>query len=187
MATAPLVPDQIQTVFQTVTATAIGALTPSGQPDPTQVRIEWQPESQPMGGMSDNFVSLRCVEEDEQWNRIRDSSTGPADPELNCTQTFTYIRVWRTYWNFYGTNSFDNARQLRSMLLTDQGTKDSLAGAQLWLVTDIRAPIRFRDRWPGGQWIERTDFEARFNELVTEAPTVPVATSVQVVIEACRS
>jgi len=182
MATTPLIPAQIEPLFQAVTALAVGATLPNGGPDPDQVRLEWQTESQPEAPLSKTVTYLRCVEEDDQYNRVRDSLTGAAS-QGNAPQVNTYIRVWRVYWCFYGPGSFDNARKMRSALLMDQGTHDALMTANLALVTDMRAPLRVPERWSGGQWRERVDFEAAFNELVTEVPIVPVVNGLEVIIE----
>lgn len=179
MATAPLIPRQIEVVFQAI-FTEIGlALT---QPTPgnvfSSVRIGWQTEGQPAEKITDNVVYLRVVEVDDLYNRTRDEKL-----DVNNNKVVTYIRVWQLFIRTCGPNSFDNMRIIKSKLLDDQQTHDYLAGANLYLVTDTEAPRRLVLPFPGGQWQETVDWEARFNERVKESTPVSTVLSTEVIVE----
>lgn len=151
----------------------------------TGVRIGWATSGQPDCLITDDVAFLRCITVDFPINRTRDIAnvTNPADtndPPQTMGQLTTYQRVWRTYWELSGPNSFDRARQLHSGLF-GQVPHDTFAalGLSLYWVTDVAAPVRipiFRD----GQWWERVDFEADFNELVTEFTVIGIGQSVEV-------
>ena len=151
------------------------------------VRIGWQQQGQPAQGIEEDVTYLRCTETDvPAVNRQRDSQilSNPADkntPPQTVIQLFTYMRVWETFWCVYGPNSFDNARKLHSGLFT-QETHDTFAtlGLALYWVPDSSAPRRVPEPRDGGQWWERVDFEARFNELVSEVIVIPLAASVEI-------
>ena len=176
----PLTPNTFQVALQAATLAALGRTPPYSVTDFTFVRVDWQQQGQPTWGIGDDVVLLRGVEEDSEYNRVRDVDT-LADTGTTVTQLTKYTRVWLTHWCLYGPNSFDNARILRSSLFL-QSTHDLLAGSNLYFVTDPAAPVRAPEYF-AGQWWERVDFEARFNEAVYEAPTVPSVASAEIIVE----
>jgi hypothetical protein len=176
VATAPLIPTQIETIFQAVTcsmglnlsfAAPVDGQFPAGPaPNPNfyGVRIGWQQQGQPFCQVNEDVIALRCYEVDDEYNRIRDN------PYLNqptFTEVWNYTRVWEGYWTIYGPNSFDNARLIRSSLFR-QYIHDQFASAELYWIPSPAAPMRIPEL-QDGQWWERVDFKARFNEFVTEA------------------
>jgi hypothetical protein len=176
MATAPLVPTQIETIFQAVTcsmglnlsfAPPVDGQFPAGPaPNPNLygVRIGWQQQGQPFCQVNEDVIALRCYEVDDEYNRIRDL-TYQNTPSF--TETWNYTRIWETAWTVYGPNSFDNARIIRSSLFL-QGIHDQFASAELYWIPSPAAPMRIPEL-QDGQWWERVDFKARFNEFVTES------------------
>jgi hypothetical protein len=179
VAAAPLVPKQIEPLFQALTMTVLGT------DDPSAVRIGWQTQGQPATSVDVDVVYVRCVEDDDDYNRIRDLknvTTFDVDgTEIN-QQIVRYTRVWKCFWVAEGPNSFDNMRQVKSALLTDQATHDTLAQALLFLITDMPTAIRLPEVFPGNQWGERVDFEARFNEQVTEITYYQSVKSAEVIV-----
>jgi hypothetical protein len=131
-------------------------------------------------------VYVRETEVDDQYNRVRDvsyaqSSVGAAPNVVTTTTKITqYTRVWEVFWTVYGPNSFDNARKIRSALF-DRYVHDQFARNQLFLVTDPRAPVRAPE-FHDGQWWERVDFSAKFNEFVTETYSVEMTESVEIIV-----
>jgi hypothetical protein len=74
MATAPLVPAQIETVLQGISINMLGLPAPQSPTDPVYetVRVGWQQEGQPAWKIDEDVTFIRCVEEDDQYNRVRD-------------------------------------------------------------------------------------------------------------------
>lgn len=180
MATAPLIPTQIEAVFQAITLAIPGLALTQSEPGNqfSSVRIGWQTQGQPAESVDENIIYIRCTEDDDAYDKTRDEKiTGAGN------RVVTYVRVWRCIWSIVGPGSFDNARIIRSAVLNDQATHDRLAGAKLYAVTNPSAPQRLVQPFPGNLWQERVDFEVQYNEGVTEAGTVGTVRSTEVVIE----
>lgn len=180
----PLTPDTVQALFQTATIAALQlpyTTDPISPLDPVYglVRIGWQQQGQPTQKITEDITYLRATEEDEDINRTRDFEyVDSGNDTEDVVELTTYTRVWKIFWTIYGPNSFDRARMLRSALLS-YNVHDLLAASNLYLVTSVAAPRRVPEL-RNGQWWERVDFEARFNEGTVEAPLVPTATSVDI-------
>jgi hypothetical protein len=180
----PLVPKQTEIAMQALTIQLLGLPIPVSPTDPaySTVRTGWQTLGQPAPKLPlEDVVFVRCTPVDDQYNRGRDVDPLPND-SLTVGQVSTYIRVWETMWSIYGPNSFDNARKIKSGLFT-QALHDAFAVLNLNLVL-ITDPAEFR-RVPfelGGEWCERVDFEARFNEQVNEVEIVPSVASADVLV-----
>lgn len=198
MASVPLTPDVIQPLMQIVTMMALG-LTPTDPSAASLVRVGWQTQGQPARLISEDVVYIRCVEEDDEYNRIRDQEVADAPPTQVLISSI-YTRVWRTFWTFYGPNSFDHARAVKSFLFSQTG-HDALLGAfgtygqlpfgaggygggtiSVYLVTDVISPRRVPEL-RNGQWWERVDFDCQFNEQVTETEVVNAVASTEIITE----
>ena len=198
MSSIPLAPNVIQPLMQIVTMQALG-IDPADPSAPEIVRVGWQTQGQPAQTIDQDVIYIRCVEEDDEYNRIRDQEITDAPP-ISVLITTIYTRVWRTFWTFYGPNSFDNARIVKSFLLSQEG-HDSLLGANntygqlpvgsggygggqinIYLVTDIPAPRRVPEN-RNGQWWERIDFDCQFNEQVNETEVVNTVASSEIITE----
>ena len=184
----PLTPNTVQTAMQLLTINMLGIPAPTSQNDPaySAVRIGWQQRGQPFNFITDDVAYLRCMTvDDPAVNRQRDSQIVPNpadtnDPPRSVLQLYTYMRVWQTFWEFYGPNSFDRARKVHSALFT-QAVHDTFAalGLSLYWVPDSACPQRV-PYFADGEWWDRMDFEARFNELVSETVVLPLAASVEI-------
>lgn len=172
----PLTPVAVNVIIQEMTISVLGL--PANAFD--QVRVDWQTQGQPFQGIADDICYLRSVEEDDEYNRVRDLETVFNDDDT-VTVITSYTRIWRTFWTLYGPNSFDRARMLRSALFKDV-SHDALAKYSLYLVTDPAAPIRVPE-YEDGQWWERVDFSAQFNEAVVEPETTGFIKSVEVIVQ----
>ena len=171
----PLTPATIDSLLQTATIAMGMSLTNPGGNTAYGVRIGWQTQGQPAQLITDDVVYLRALEVDDPYNRIKDRySDGFGN------QVTEYTRVWEVYWTVYGPNSFDNARILRTRLF-DQDIHDALAQSALYFVTDPRAPVRNVEE-KDGQWWERCDFSARFNEFTVETAPEDYALSTEIVV-----
>jgi hypothetical protein len=95
------------------------------------------------------------------------------------TNTDVFTRRWRVYWTFYGPNSLDNARAVRSALITIQQFADLFAVSNLYVDPSIEEPHRVPENFQG-EWWERVDLVAEFNEQVTETFTTGTIGSVEI-------
>lgn len=165
MADTILTIDDLNKLFQGVT---LGILYPSALTSYYNVRISYQPQGQPAWLITEDVVSLFCLEVDDPYNRNRDQDIEDVDDEAQINTAYTTII--NVQWVFYGPNSYSNARLVLDKLFT-QTTHDTLADNNLYMLKDgatiRRAPELFQ-----GQWWERTDLNVRFNELVIRQDTV---------------
>lgn len=176
-----LTPQILSTLLQTLTCQMLGL-------DPAQdalcyakVRLDWPTSGQPGWKVGDDVCFLQVTEEDDAYNRLRDRRVSPSNA-TSVVSRDTFTRVWRVSWSFYGPNSFDQARLVKSALLTLDFPAEQLAQANLYLVTDFPATTRAPEKFQG-QWWERTDLSVKLNELVEETLTVPTISSVEVILE----
>ena len=142
----------------------------------SDVRIGWQTGGQPGWKIDEDKAFVRAVPIDDEYNRTRDIKYATNDI-ASVKQSTTYHRVWQVFWTFYGPNSLDQARKVRSGLLNG-----SIQIGNLKLIPDIAEPIRAPENYEG-QWWERVDMDATFNELVTEDLTVPTVAFSEIIIE----
>ena len=170
----------INTLLQVLTCQMLGIDPSIDLTAYSKVRLDWPTGGAPGWGIGDDVAFIRTTEEDDVYNRLRDRVIGPLNSTvLNSTDTYT--RVWRVSYSFYGPNSFDNARLLKSSLLSLDFAHDTLANANLYLVTDIPATTRNPEKYQG-QWWERCDLSVKLNELITETLTVSSIQSAEVLL-----
>ena len=143
------------------------------------VRQGWQQVGQPAWNIAADICVVRCEPLDTEYGRVRDSVQTLSDTTAVFTDTYT--RAWRVYWTFYGPNSTDRARAVRSALVTIQQFADLLASAGWYVNPSIPMPSRVPELFQG-QWWPRTDMYADFNEQVTETYTTGVVEQVPVSI-----
>jgi len=155
--------------------------------DPTSsaVRLSWPTAGAPFQSVQDDVCYIQCLLEDEPYDKIRDltsaAATDPSAPYL--VETWTYTRAWNIRWIFYGPNSLDNARALKSGLFQDYFA-DLLNAEQLFPVSEyqqaVRVPELLREN---AQWIERVDFKCCMYEFVTETLNQQTVISVETILE----
>lgn len=143
----------------------------------TRVRLSWQTEGAPAYGISDDVLFIRCTEEGTDYIVRDEVISSITDTYINKQRVYT--RVWNVFFRARGPNSFDSIRLIKSMLLEDF-SHDTLALSNLYLVTAMGTPVRAPELFEG-QWWEQVDFNAQFNEQVTETINVPRVTSVELI------
>ncbi len=162
-------------VIQAVTSQALG-ITIAPQ---EKVRVAWQVQGQPFEDVNTDICYVFMVERgglyDEQRNETRSVQSST---QVLLTQTYT--RIWECSWHFYGPNSFDNARLVRSAMFTDY-FRFQLQSFNLFAVVPFDAPIRIPEVI-NGQWFNRSDMRGRFYEQVTETRAVNAVASVEIVL-----
>lgn len=173
----------VDTVNNTITVTntpTVNGVVAASVTDPNayyKVRIGWQIEGQPGPPISEDTVTITCYPIDTDYGRMRDViGTVSGNTIIN---TDVYTRAWRTHWTFYGPNALDNARAVRSALITIQFVTDYLSNVNLYVNPSIEEPKRVPENFQG-RWWERLDLDVEFNEQVTETFTVGTVGSVEV-------
>jgi hypothetical protein len=174
----PLTPSSLGVILQPLVCQMLGIDVSTDPLAYSKVRLGWQTLGQPGWGVSDDVCTIQATEEDDKYNRIRDLEYTAAS-STSFTKTFIYTRVWRVAFSFYGPTGFDNARTLKSALLSTDAIRYALAASALYVVSDMPATVRAPELFQG-QWWERSDFSVRMNEQVTETQTVSAIASVEV-------
>ncbi len=145
-----------------------------------KVKVSYQTTGQPAWKITDDIVSFFCREVDNPYNRQRDIEIKSWD-ETKVAEEVSYQRTWQVSWTLYGPNSFDNARKIKSGLFL-QEHHDTLAVSNVYLVTDSPStPLRVPELFQG-QWWERVDFSALFNEGVIESTEEQYVISSEVIV-----
>jgi hypothetical protein len=170
---------QINILLQALTCGMISI----NPPDPSQVRIDWPTEGQPVADSpSEDVCYLRAVIIDDSYDKLRDLARTNQEPSPTPVQyTWNYTRVWSISWILYGPASLARSTALRSALFMDYFT-DQLSLSNLFPNPDNQAPTRVPEL-ANAQWWERSDFSCEMNEFVTETISVPAVQSVPVTVQ----
>lgn len=178
MADTVLTAIQIEDFFQTNTTRMLG-LDPDDPANQKRVRVAWPAVGAPAWKREQDVTFLQVDYSDEQITRQMDVEYSAIDDD-NANRAMSYTRVLLVSWIFYGPASFGDADLIRSSLFKP-AYKEALAVLNMALVTDVPMPKRMPELF-GGQWWERTNFQARFNERVTREAEVPYLQSAEVTI-----
>ena len=160
---------QIESLIWEVTARMLG-LDPALPANQSKVRKSWPTTGAPAWKVNEDIVFFRVGDEDDPFNIIRENVYTEHD-EDNANQANVYTRVLTVHWSCYGPNSFDNAFLIRNNLYKTT-IRDLLNNKQVFLIPEIKSPVRCPEEY-AGQWWERTNVHARFNELINFNQTVP--------------
>ena len=145
-----------------------------------KVRIGWQQQGQPGPDINVDTATIMCYPKDTEFSRLRDAVYSDG-PNLTSNMTDVFTRTWKICWTFYGSNSLDHARAVRSALITVPYFDVLLAESNLYVNPSIEEPQRVPELFQG-EWWERVDLMAEFNEQVTEVFTVGTVATVPVTI-----
>ena len=171
-------PDGMVVLDRGATATGDKDLTVTDPDAYFKVRIGWQEEGQPGPQIDIPTVTIRCSTFDTEFSRMRDNGLySQTDSIITYREEFT--RCWKTYWTFYGPNSSDHARAVKSALTKIQFIQDLLAQSNLYVNPSIEEASRGPELFQG-RWWDRVDLMAEFNEQITETTTVGTVQSVEV-------
>ena len=188
---------QINAILWAQTMGALGYVTPGQPADPTssKVRTQWPTTGAPFQQVTDDVCYVSCLLVDEPYDKIRD--VGPLSPVgwgqdgwgnswggtaegPQFTEQWSYTRVWEIKWCFYGPNSLDLSRALRSALYQEYLTTQ-LGSSNLFPVSDFPEAIRVPELI-NAQWWERVDFKCLMYEFVTETINKNSVASVEVIV-----
>lgn len=174
VSTALTVP-QINILTQALTCGMLGI----NPVDPSQVRVDWQPQGQPDVALpSQDICYVTCVTEDVPYSRVRDHTFSAGDSLAN--ETWVYTRGWRISWDLYGVNSLDRTRLVHSALFQDY-FNDQFAVSNLYPVLDPAEPVRVPVEH-NAQWYDHSHFNCVFYEQITETIQSPAVTSVEIIV-----
>lgn len=173
---------QIEDLFQGITMQILG-IDPAIAVNQNKVRIAWPVGGAPAWKITEDIIFVRVTSNNDPIIQQRDIEYTPYDTN-NSNRKASYTRNHTVQWTCYGPNSFDNVDKIRNgiFLLANKETFDI---NNLALVTDVSAPTRAPELF-NGQWWDRSDVQANFNESVTRTGTVPyiqeviVGTEVQI-------
>jgi hypothetical protein len=170
---------QIEDIFFTETCKMIG-LDPTLQENQNKVRLAWPTAGSPAWKINEDIVFIRITPIDDKMARTQDIlyNTNASDYAL---KSVGYTRVHKIDWTLYGPNSYDNADLIRSKILNNDYLVD-FSAYNLYLVPDVPMPVRLPELY-NGQWWERSDFSASYNETVIRRSQKPyfVSTNIQLI------
>ena len=176
---------ELNAIFQDLTVSMLGRGTPAGPTDPLyrMVRIAWPTEGQPGFGIAEDVTFVSWRERYHVYNQIRESqiSQFTDSPGWTLNRAVHYTRMIDVRWVIYGPNSYANSQLIRDGLFSPEG-RAGLKAQNLYLTGAIPTPNRAPELFEG-QWWERVDMNAMFNELVILNYAVPSIKTVDVMLQ----
>ncbi len=166
--------EELENTFQAL----IVSLLPGVDPN-KGVRLTWPQEGQPGFEVTDSVVFLRVGFAPDPYTRLLEL-TYSAGSATTVAVSQNYTLVISLDLTFYGPGAFENADAVRAALFLP-ATAQVLAAQNLALVTDVPPPRRAPELF-NGQWWERVDLSARFNEGVSRPSTVAAIASAPVTL-----
>jgi hypothetical protein len=167
---------QIEDLFQDITTRALG-LNPDLPENADKVRIAFPSVGAPAWQRETNVVFLKINAESNPIIQQRDVQYNAISVD-DANRKASYTRVISVGWTFYGPSSFDNADVVRNALYNTLYVSE-LKSHGLFLILDVPNPVRMPEPFNGQFW-ERTDFVASFNESVTRQVVVPYIKTAEV-------
>ena len=189
MADTVLTLKQIEDFFQELTCNILGIPlldnTDPENPVPInqdKVRIAWPTTGAPAWKITEDITFLQITPVNDPYMQQRHTehvNTGAG----NINQLIQYTRVHEVQWICYGPNSYEHAETIRNGIYLTE-FKDLLGAQNLHLILDVPAVKRSPELY-NGQWWQRANLSARFNELVIRTTSVPylVGTDIKVITE----
>ncbi|NHN33541.1 phage neck terminator protein [Paenibacillus agricola] len=166
----------IEDVFWDMSTRMLG-LNPAAPANQKRVRVSWPEKGAPAWKREENIAFISVEPDDDPYTRQMDVEYSEIDAD-NANRAMSYTRVHRVSWICYGPSSFGDTDLIRSSLFKPEYTM-ALAAVNMALITDVSAPRRSPELF-GGQWWERSNFSARFNEKVIRQSEVPYLQSADV-------
>jgi hypothetical protein len=146
---------------------------------PAIVKIGWMTQGQPGPDNSIDSVFVRCQPLDTPYSRMRDNLETTEDIASVSTDIFT--RTWTTTWDFYGPDSLNNAKLIKSGITMVPYVERYLSQSNLYVNPSIKEPESLPENFQG-QWWERAILDAEFNEQITEVITAGTVQTVPISI-----
>lgn len=171
----------IEDFFQEITCEML-RIDLSKKENQSKVRIAWPTGGAPGWKINDDICFLRITPIDDAMTRQLNICYDPVKNDAPYTKKKVgYTRVHKINWTLYGPNSYDNADIIRHLIF-DFDYMKKFKEKNLFLITDVPMPTRLPELY-NGQWWERTDFSATFNEGVTRESEVPYIKSADIILK----
>ena len=171
----------IEDFFQEITCEML-RIDLSKKENQSKVRIAWPTGGAPGWKINDDICFLRITPIDDVMTRQLNICYDPVkNDEPYVKKQVGYTRVHKINWTLYGPNSYDNADIIRHMIF-DFDYMKKFKEKNLFLITDVPMPTRLPEYY-NGQWWERTDFSATFNEGVTRESEVPYIKNAEIILK----
>jgi hypothetical protein len=148
-----------------------------------KVRKSWRTNGAPAWKIDEDIAFIRVGELDDAFGELRDRVYGELDADF-ARETTAYTRILDVHWIFYGPDSFDHAFRIRNRLYNEQ-YRQLLNDHQIFVIPRVPAPRRMPEMF-AGQWWERTDLSAMFNELVKTDQKVAYLKSAQITVKGTK-
>lgn len=169
---------EIEDFFYEITCNMLG-IDLSKKVNQKKVRIAWPTGGAPGWKIDEDIIFLRLTPVDDKMARQLDICYDPVkDNKPYMNKKTGYTRVHKVDWTLYGPNSYDNADIIRHLIF-DYDYMQKFKEKNLYLITDVSMPVRLPELY-AGQWWERTDFSATFNECVIREKDVPYLTGADI-------
>lgn len=164
--------EEIENIFIALAYQALG-FSPSDNLYKSLVRLAYQAPGAPDWKIDEDAIFIYISTPDDKYSNLKEQSYSliPGD-ELNINRQISYTRVIEVKWTIYGPHSFEYAENIKNSLYKNQ-IKEYYSSFGLHLITDVAQPRRFPELF-NGKWWQRSDLNARFNELVVISGEVPV-------------
>ncbi|EKQ56270.1 MULTISPECIES: hypothetical protein [unclassified Clostridium] len=167
-----LILKELEDFFASITYMILG-LDPTLKENKGKVRLAWPKDGAPSWKIDDDICFLRITPIDDRQARQLNIIYSPDEEDKDYLKKKTgYTRVHKIDWTFYGPNSYDNADLIRYSILEPHLYKETFKEKNLFIITDVPMPTRLPELY-NGQWWERTDFSATFNEAVIRETKIP--------------
>lgn len=181
MVSSALTLPQLNVIWQKLVQQCLGIDPATDDLANARVRIDFAGDGQPAWRINEDIAFVQVVEEPDSYNEIHNEDYDQGDDLTETASTIIYTRVHRVSIDFWGPNSWDRARQVKSCMFLDF-VHDTLSTSNLYLITEFATPRRAPENYVG-QWWERVYFSVRMNEQVTETMSVPTMSTLEVIIE----
>lgn len=170
---------ELEDFFQEITCKML-KLDMTKKENQDKVRIAWPTSGAPSWKINEDIVFLRITPVDDKLARTLNIiyDTNSID-NINLNKETGYTRVHKVDFTFYGPNSYDNADLIRYTLLEPNSYKDEFKNKNIFVIPDIPMPTRLPELY-NGQWWDRTDFSASFNEAVIRRSSIPFIESAEI-------
>ena len=173
-------PESMAKLFQGIFMAVFG-FQPNDQAGFTAVRVDWQQEGQPVGGINTDTCYIGFTPENDPYSQVRDSVLSPND-DVSVGSQIGYTQVWKLHATLYGPHCMARAALLVSCIAGGPGldwVHDALAAENIYAVAEWDVP-QFVPENKDGQWWRRSDVDLKFNELVTGTLVAPTVAGVVV-------
>lgn len=148
-----------------------------------KVRISWPKKGSPSWKISEDVCFIRINDESSPVSEQRDVNYSVKDTD-NAVLSVGYTKYHAIQFTLYGPNSYERADLIKYSLLLPEH-KDTFAQNNLYIVPPVSTPKRNPELYDG-QWWNRVDLVAGFNEAVIRESDIPLIKRADIQIKESR-